>query len=98
MPTYWHPTGHVHSHTLPNPHTGSKSHKRHRSQGRLHRTVSQFNLDQGDLPRIENMTVNLADTKPREFGLNRRPEVFDARLYMDENAKRCERWLKQVGF
>ena len=83
-----------HSQTLPNPHTGSKSGKRshHRSHGRLHRTTSQYNIEQTDLPRIETMTLSLANTKLKKKGA----PGFDPLIYLDENAKRCERWLQEV--
>jgi hypothetical protein len=82
-----------HSQTLPNPHT-SKSGKRshHRSHGRLHRTTSQYNIEQADLPRIESMTLSLANHKLQKKGA----PGFDPLIYLDENAKRCERWLQQV--
>jgi hypothetical protein len=52
-----------------------------------------MSIEQCDIPDI-NMTFTLAETKPREFGLRR--TLFDAHVYIEENTKRCERWLEQV--
>lgn len=41
------------------------------------------------------MTLSLAETKPQDLGLrNKRP--VDARIYLDENMRRCEQWLAGV--
>ncbi|ELU14221.1 hypothetical protein CAPTEDRAFT_191690 [Capitella teleta] len=70
--------------------------KQHRKQkNRLHRTRSQYNIEKADLPEKSQMTVSLADTKPQELGLrSKRP--IDAMTYMNENTRRCEKWLAGV--
>ena len=82
-----------HAHTSNS--TSAKSHKKHRSKlgSKLHRTRSEISIEKCDIPDM-NRTITLAETKPREFGLRR--TQFDAHVYIQENTKRCERWLEQV--
>lgn len=64
-----------------------------RVRAKLHRTRSQFAIQDEDLPD-EALTVNLAESKPREFGL--RKNVHDDRIYLEENTRRCQTWLASI--
>ena len=70
-----------------------KAHKKRTVKNTIHRTRSQFSLDLTGLP--DDLTVSLAETSPRELKLRSRT-VVDSRIYRDENAQRCERWLEGV--
>ncbi|KAK2144070.1 hypothetical protein LSH36_788g00031 [Paralvinella palmiformis] len=83
---HWASPSHVHAHS-----TSSKAPRKHRN--RLHRTRSEMSIEQREIPDV-NRTLTLAETKPREFGL--RKTQFDAHIYIEENTRRCERWLEQV--
>ena len=63
---------------------------------KLHRTQSELTIQQTHLPESDDMTVSLADTRPREFGLGHRSTATPVVVTQDENAARCERWLRGV--
>lgn len=80
--------------------TSSNRSGRHgkRLRAKLHRTRSHMLIQEEDLPN-GSLTVNLSETKPREFGLNserRHVHVCDNRRYLEENTKRCQTWLATV--
>ena len=71
-----------------------RSSSRHKKK--LHRTRSELSIIESELPEVQLMTINLADTNPGEFtlrGRERDTRGFDSRIYLDENARRCRRWL-----
>ncbi|KAI0242146.1 hypothetical protein LSAT2_014637 [Lamellibrachia satsuma] len=71
----------------------ARLHRKHRIK--LHRTQSELTIQPTHLPESEAMTVSLADTRPREFGLRKRSTPTPV-VCLDENAARCERWLAGV--
>ena len=67
-----------------------------RVRARIHRTRSEHLIDVDELPEGE-LTVNLADTRPRELRLRMRPAAeLDERLYVEENNRRCQNWLASI--
>ena len=74
-------------------HNGQKEHKK--SNKKLHRTRSQSHIEQTDLPEEgARKAQSLAVTNPKDLELRKR--VLDARLYLDENTRRCAEWLEGV--
>ena len=71
----------------------ARLHRKHRIK--LHRTQSELTIQQTHLPESGALTVSLADTRPREFGLRKRTTPTPV-VCLDENAARCERWLAGV--
>ena len=71
----------------------ARLHRKHRIK--LHRTQSELTIQQTHLPESGALTVSLADTRPREFGLRKRTTPAPV-VCLDENAARCERWLAGV--
>ena len=79
--------------------TGERTARPHRDRKhriKLHRTQSELTIQQTHLPESDDMTVSLADTRPREFGLGHRSTATPVVVTQDENAARCERWLRGV--
>lgn len=72
-----------------------KKNKRHDRSGKLHRTRSELSISKADLPEVQHMTINLADA-PKEGLFRGGSRNFDAQIYLDDNAIRCEKWLKDV--
>jgi hypothetical protein len=70
-----------------------KQHRKHKN--RLHRTRSQYSIEKTELPEKSQMTVSLAEAKPQELELRSKRPV-DARTYLDDNTRRCEKWLAGV--
>ncbi|XP_041370389.1 uncharacterized protein LOC121384186 [Gigantopelta aegis] len=64
-----------------------------RVRAKIHRTRSEHTIS--DLPE-GMLTVSLAQTKPKEFGLRNRTSGCDDRVYQEENARRCQNWLASI--
>ena len=64
-----------------------------RVRAKIHRTRSEHTIS--DLPE-GMLTVSLAQTKPKEFGLRNRTSGCDDRVYQQENARRCQNWLASI--
>ena len=74
-------------------HCNIKLSKPKKLRARIHRTRSQFAIDESDLP-LETLTVTLAETKPDEIGLCK--ESTDERVFQEDNDRKCRTWLKNI--
>ena len=72
----------------------NKQGKQKRVRARIHRTRSQFTIEESDLPE-ETLTVTLAETKPDDLGL-RRDSAFDERIFQEDNNRKCQTWLQGI--
>lgn len=65
-----------------------------RMRAKIHRTRSQYCIESDDLPEDCDLTVSLAETKPKDLGLGK--QVYDDRVYMQETTRKCQNWLEGV--
>jgi len=72
----------------------SKTNKPKRIRARIHRTRSQFAIEEGDLP-AEALTVTLAESKPDDIGLCRDCTSND-QIMQENNNRKCQTWLKNI--
>ena len=72
----------------------NKTRKAKRIRARIHRTRSQFAIEETDLPE-GTLTVTLAETKPSDLGL-RQPQTFDERVFKENNNRKCQTWLESL--
>ena len=72
----------------------NKTRKAKRIRARIHRTTSQFAIEETDLPE-GTLTVTLAETKPSDLGLSQRP-VLDERVFKENNNRKCRTWLESL--
>ena len=72
----------------------NKTRKAKRIRARIHRTRSQFAIEETDLPE-GTLTVTLAETKPSDLGL-RQPPVLDERVIKENNNRKCRTWLESL--
>lgn len=75
-------------------HTNKTTGKPKRLRARIHRTRSQFTIEESDLP-AEALTVTLAETKPDDIGLSRET-TFNETIFKEDNNRKCQSWLKGV--
>ena len=77
----------------------SELHKhRKKTKAHIHRTRSRMSIHDSELPAEVpkgNLAVPLATSKSREFGLKKK-HIFDDRVYLDDNRRRCQRWLASL--
>lgn len=72
----------------------NKTRKAKRIRARIHRTRSQFAIEESDLPE-GTLTVTLAETKPSDLGL-RQPPILDERVFKENNNRKCRTWLESL--
>ena len=72
----------------------NKTRKAKRIRARIHRTRSQFAIEETDLPE-GTLTVTLAETKPSDLGL-RQQQTFDERVFKENNNRKCQTWLESL--
>ncbi|WAR21816.1 hypothetical protein MAR_015790, partial [Mya arenaria] len=72
----------------------SKTNKPKRVRAKLHRTHSQFAIDECDLP-ADDLTVTLADTTPVDIGLVRESS-FNEQIEQEDNNRKCQSWLNNI--
>ncbi|XP_060066611.1 uncharacterized protein LOC132546897 [Ylistrum balloti] len=65
-----------------------------RMRAKIHRTRSQYCIESEDLPDDVEMTMNLAETTPKEIGL--RKQMYDDSVYMQETTRKCQNWLDSL--
>ncbi|XP_045189693.1 uncharacterized protein LOC123547020 [Mercenaria mercenaria] len=75
-------------------HTNKTAGKPKRLRARIHRTRSQFAIEESDLP-AETLTMTLAETKPDDIGLCRETS-FNERIFQEDNNRKCQTWLQSV--
>lgn len=74
--------------------SNAKMNKPKKVRARIHRTRSQFAIDESDLP-LETLTVTLAETKPDDIGLCRE-SAADERVFQEHNNRKCRTWLRNI--
>ncbi|KAK3578128.1 hypothetical protein CHS0354_010078 [Potamilus streckersoni] len=74
--------------------TSNKTGKTKRIRAKIHRTRSQFMIEEADLPE-GTLTVSLADTKPGDLGF-RKPQILDERVIREDNNRKCQNWLQSI--
>ena len=72
----------------------NKTRKAKRIRARIHRTRSQFAIEETDLPE-GTLTVTLAETKPSDLGI-RQQQSFDERVFKENNNRKCQTWLESL--
>lgn len=75
-------------------HCNIKLSKPKKLRARIHRTRSQFAIEESDLP-LETLTVTLAETKPGDIGLCRDSST-DERIFQEDNDRKCRTWLRNI--
>ncbi|KAL4231365.1 hypothetical protein ACF0H5_008944 [Mactra antiquata] len=65
-----------------------------RLRAKIHRTRSQFAIEENDLP-AETLTMTLAETKPDDIGLCR-DTSFNEMIFQEDNNRKCQSWLQNV--
>lgn len=75
-------------------HTNKVAGKPKRLRAKIHRTRSQFAIEESDLP-AETLTMTLAETKPDDIGLCRETS-FNEKILEDDNNRKCQTWLQSV--
>lgn len=75
-------------------HTNKTTGKSKRLRARIHRTRSQFTIEESDLP-AEALTLTLAETKPDDIGLCRETS-FNETIFQEDNNRKCQSWLQNV--
>lgn len=75
-------------------HTNKTTGKPKKIRARIHRTRSQFAIEESDLP-AETLTMTLAETKPDDIGLCRETS-FNERIFQEDNNRKCQSWLQNV--
>lgn len=75
-------------------HSNIKLSKPKKLRARIHRTRSQFAIDESDLP-LESLTITLAETKPDDIGL-RKESAVDERIFQEANDRKCRTWLRNI--
>lgn len=75
-------------------HTNKTAGKSKKIRARIHRTRSQFAIEECDLP-AETLTMTLAETKPDDIGLCRETS-FNERIFQEDNNRKCQTWLQSV--
>lgn len=75
-------------------HTNKVVGKPKRLRAKIHRTRSQFAIEESDIP-ADTLTMTLAETKPDDIGLCRETS-FNETIIQDDNNRKCQTWLQSV--
>lgn len=75
-------------------HPNKMAGKPKRLRAKIHRTRSQFAIEESDLP-AETLTMTLAETKPDDIGLCR-DTSFNEMIFQEDNNRKCQTWLQSV--
>ncbi|KAH3886765.1 hypothetical protein DPMN_010778 [Dreissena polymorpha] len=71
-----------------------KVNKPKKVRARIHRTRSQFAIEECDLPD-EMLTMTLAETKPDDIGLCRGSSLNE-QILQEANNRKCQTWLRNI--